>query len=675
MKLATRLGLAFGALVLVILALGTIGVVNMGKVGRLSASLVAENVPEISLANDIERHALSMLPSLDAYGYTDDAAFLAQVQSRLEEVKKLMADAKAHGSRSVRLTKLKEAAVLGEKLVADFEALTSQRAKLTEALEKERRTCYGVGTNFISICASFQERQTTAMLGKISAGIDGDQLEANLRRIDCLSGIVRLGNELLAHTWQAQAKRDPGLLTTSFGLLDTMNTRLDGLEKIVDFENDKQRIVECRGACQSYREGLKRFQERWVEREDLARRQSALAASVVEQAQKVAALGLEDTTLASNRAAAVAASSSRWAMIGVIGCVVVALGLGFFITRGINKTLKRISETLSAGAQQTASAAGHVSSASQSLAEGASEQAAALEETGSSLQEMSSMTKRNAETAGQVKALGSDARKAGDVGVQDMAALVTAMDDIKHSSADIAVIIKTIDEIAFQTNILALNAAVEAARAGQAGAGFAVVAEEVRNLAQRCAHAAKETAGKIEDAVQKSAVGADISAKVARSLEEIVGKARQVDAMAGEVAAASQEQSQGIAQVNAAVTRVDKVTQSNAASAEESAAAAEELTAQAEALKEAIAELLQLVDGEENRGDPVSATAFTATSAASRGASRSGAKSSQPAVAGPGNGIGYGRHPAPTSAKQLAPALATGSRHSETPPQGNSGVF
>ncbi len=289
--------------------------------------------------------------------------------------------------------------------------------------------------------------------------------------------------------------------------------------------------------------------------------------------------------------------------ITLVVAVLVALSLlggsiGFWTSRGINKILKRIADTLSAGAEQTAAAAGQISSASQSLAEGASEQAASLEETGASLEEMSSMTKRNAETAGKVKELGSQARQAGDLGVKDMTAMVTAMDDIKLSSADIAKIIKTIDEIAFQTNILALNAAVEAARAGEAGAGFAVVADEVRSLARRCAQAAKETAGKIEDAVQKSAKGAEISAKVAKSLEEIVGKARKVDELAGEVATASQEQSQGISQVNIAVTEMDKVTQSNAASAEESASAAEEMTAQAEALKEAVAELLRLVDGQ-----------------------------------------------------------------------------
>jgi hypothetical protein len=178
-----------------------------------------------------------------------------------------------------------------------------------------------------------------------------------------------------------------------------------------------------------------------------------------------------------------------------------------------------------------------------------------------------------------------------------MQAMTTAMSEIKTSSDEIAKIIKTIDEIAFQTNILALNAAVEAARAGEAGMGFAVVADEVRSLAQRAAQAAKETAVKIESAVTKTSQGVLISEKVVKSLQEIVTKARQVDELAGEVATASREQSQGIEQVNTAVSQMDKVTQSNAANAEESASASEELSAQAEAMKEAVRELLRLVDG------------------------------------------------------------------------------
>jgi methyl-accepting chemotaxis protein len=208
------------------------------------------------------------------------------------------------------------------------------------------------------------------------------------------------------------------------------------------------------------------------------------------------------------------------------------------------------------------------------------------------------MTRRNAENADHAKNLANQARVAADHGAADMKHMIAAMDAIKSSSDNIAKIIKTIDEIAFQTNILALNAAVEAARAGEAGMGFAVVADEVRNLAQRSAQAARETAEKIEDSIHKSEQGVQISGQVAQSLAQIVEKARKVDELVAEIAVASREQSQGIQQVNIAVSEMDKVTQSNAANAEESASASEELNAQAAILKDAVDELVKMVGGQ-----------------------------------------------------------------------------
>jgi len=284
-------------------------------------------------------------------------------------------------------------------------------------------------------------------------------------------------------------------------------------------------------------------------------------------------------------------------MVVMVAGVVLALLLGIFITRSLVKILTQTAESLSEGSDQVASASGQISSSSQSLAEGASEQAASLEETSASLEEIASMTKRNAENALSAKDLSSETRQAAETGSANMEEMNHAMADIQSASSNIAKIIKTIDEIAFQTNILALNAAVEAARAGEAGAGFAVVADEVRNLAQRSAQAAKETAEKIEDSISKSANGVAISGKVTESLSQIVNKARQVDELVAEIATASREQSQGIDQVNTAVTQMDKVTQTNAAAAEESASAAEELTAQAATLRELVADLQNLVTG------------------------------------------------------------------------------
>jgi methyl-accepting chemotaxis protein len=278
-----------------------------------------------------------------------------------------------------------------------------------------------------------------------------------------------------------------------------------------------------------------------------------------------------------------------------VGFAVLAVVLVTLNSTRVRRALGSLTDALGLVSQTLIGSANIVSSSSQSLAEGASNQAASLEETSSSLEEMSSMTKRNAENAQKANDLAKQTRTAADQGTSDMQTMSAAMDAIKVSSDDIAKIIKTIDEIAFQTNILALNAAVEAARAGEAGMGFAVVADEVRNLAQRSAQAAKETAGKIEGAIFKTTQGVGISKQVAETLLEIALKARQVDELVAEVAGATREQTQGITQLNTAVGQMDKVTQSNAASAEESASAAQELNAEAATLKEMVTELIQMV--------------------------------------------------------------------------------
>lgn len=272
----------------------------------------------------------------------------------------------------------------------------------------------------------------------------------------------------------------------------------------------------------------------------------------------------------------------------------------------INKRLMQNTDHLENGSQQLAAASGQVSSASQRLAEGASEQAASLEETSSSLEEIATVTKRNAENAHQAKEYSHQARTAAESGLAEMENMISAMSEIHKSGDKIAKIIRTIDEIAFQTNILALNAAVEAARAGEAGLGFAVVADEVRNLARRSADAAKETAEIIEESIIKSRAGSEISRQVAEGLSVIVSKAREVDDIVGQISLASEEQSQGVALINTSVNQLDTVTQGNAAAAEQSASASEELRSQASLLHEMVADLRTMVTGKKEPSHKVS---------------------------------------------------------------------
>jgi len=284
-----------------------------------------------------------------------------------------------------------------------------------------------------------------------------------------------------------------------------------------------------------------------------------------------------------------------WSLAGT-GLIALAV-LSYFVARSIPKPFAEIIRRLGEASEANTHSSSLISENSSTLADGASEQAASLEETSASLEEIASMAKRNSEGAKRANDLARQTRTAADAGTHDVQAMNAAMDAIKASSDGIAKIIKTIDEIAFQTNILALNAAVEAARAGEAGAGFAVVAEEVRALAQRSATAAKETAEKIDDSVAKSRHGAEVCAKVAAGLAEIATKSRQVDELVAEITTASNEQTQGIEQVNKAVSQMDKVVQASAARAEEGASVAQELIAQSTALQQSVVDLSLLVGG------------------------------------------------------------------------------
>ena len=275
----------------------------------------------------------------------------------------------------------------------------------------------------------------------------------------------------------------------------------------------------------------------------------------------------------------------------IAGLALIGVGLVQWLSLRINRGLAEISSKLSEVADDVSVKATGFTTTSGQLAAGASQQAASIEETSASLEEITSMTRRNAEAADNAKQIAGRTRAAVDNGATGMQRMTVAMDGIKTSSGEIAKIIKTIDEIAFQTNILALNAAVEAARAGEAGAGFAVVAEEVRALAQRSATAARETAAKIEVALEKSNEGATTSVEVAGMLADIVGQVRTMDTLVVEIAKASVEQSQGLEQVTKAMSEMDRVTQANAATAEESASVAHELSTQSVQLGNAVKQL------------------------------------------------------------------------------------
>lgn len=303
----------------------------------------------------------------------------------------------------------------------------------------------------------------------------------------------------------------------------------------------------------------------------------------------------------------------------------------------LETALVRVSEVT----RQVASSSGQINEGARQVAEGANSQASSIEEISASLEELSAMTSQNADNSNQVNGMAAGAAESAERGRATMQEMQAAIDAIAASSAETAKIVKTIDEISFQTNMLALNAAVEAARAGDAGRGFAVVAEEVRALAMRSAEAAKTTSRLIEESGKNAASGVSISQNVRAALDEINDSTTKVRSLIGEIAAASKEQAAGISQITTAVDQMNRVTQENAANSEESSAAASDLDTQIERLASLVG---QFTVGES--------------------ADRAPTTTVRPSVAGPARGGNEPNAPLPTSrpkagAKGAAPAKAS----------------
>jgi len=319
--------------------------------------------------------------------------------------------------------------------------------------------------------------------------------------------------------------------------------------------------------------------------------------AMVDQLQKLAQEAFARESNAVEADLARTSSLVRWVGGAVIALMILAFIWSALTATQVTRKLGQETVRLSDTADGVLRAASEVARASQSLAQGATEQAASLEETSASMEEVASMTRQNAENsqaAATLMAQVDDKVKASNAALGDM---VTSMSSIQESSRQVSKIIKTIDEIAFQTNILALNAAVEAARAGEAGMGFAVVADEVRNLAQRSAQAARDTATLIETSIARTDAGSQTVQQVAGAITAITSSVTQVKGLVDEVSQASRQQSQGIDQVSQAIAQMEKVTQTTAATAEESAAASEELNGQAGGAREIVGRLAALVGG------------------------------------------------------------------------------
>ncbi|MHC1790155.1 HAMP domain-containing methyl-accepting chemotaxis protein [Solidesulfovibrio sp.] len=616
MKLGVKISIGFGLLIVIACALGGMAIVNMHGVEEQSTRLVKEYMPELAIANAVERGAMQTMLEMRVYGISEDKKQLEAGMRNFAELKRALAEAKAHSEKYPQLVKLREDVAKAQAKTVEYEKLINDTNARIEAIAGVRKTLDAAAGELIKNSEAYLDSQQKRIREEIGKNAGAEALQERMDKIDNASAAISLLTAIRVNNYRGQLYRDPRHLDEAIKAFSALDQAIEGIRSKTREDANLRQLTAIKDASQRYRQALIDFLDNFKALQEIGVKRIEAGDGVQTAAEETAKAALEATRTIANDAV----SSLSMASSVMFGGLAVALLLGIIIAILLTKAitgpvikgvtfakamaegdftrlldidqkdemgvlaaslnemvgkLREVVAEVQSASENVASGSEELSASAQSMSQGATEQAASVEEISSSMEQMSSNIKQNAENAQQTQSIAvkaaQDAREGGE-------AVISAVAAMKNIAEKISII----EEIARQTNLLALNAAIEAARAGEHGKGFAVVAAEVRKLAERSGSAASE----ISDL---SASSVRVAEQAGSMLTKMVPDIQRTADLVQEIAAASQEQNSGADQINRAIQQLDQVVQQNASASEEMASTSEELSSQAEQLQSTMA--------------------------------------------------------------------------------------